>query len=144
MTTSTIQEAVRMIDADHAKIDREIDGLHAWSAEVRELGIPRFGEMALRLEKIRDQLQTHFLMEEKTGCLTAAAAEKSDPQEASRLVNEHSELLTELNSLIERFRTCSWDDTCWGAACGDFEAFLGRLRAHERAENELVGSSRTR
>lgn len=136
LLTETRQELQRLM-ADHREIHRELDECLRWCAEVRELGVPQFGEMGLRLARVRILLQTHFAREERTvgfADLGGTPLERGGRQ----LLNEHRELLADLDALIERFRGGAAEEMCWGDAGRELQNFVQRWQAHECAETKLM------
>lgn len=138
MTPEESRAVLHQLEHEQQEITQAIREWRAWWNEIRNWGIPRFGEMASRLNAIRDQLQAHFERAERVGCLGAPAKRAQAQERARRLKAEHSGMLTELASLVDHFRNCPCDESCWGDARADFEAFLTRLDDYERRETELI------
>lgn len=122
---------------EQVEIYREIDDWRRWWTEVKEYGIPHFGEMGIRIAQIRDQLARHFRHEEQSDPF-AHLTDPKDRQTAQRLMAEHGRLLADLNSLIDLMETCGCDQMCWGDARLAFEQFLSQLEGHEQEENRLM------
>jgi len=98
--------------------------------------LPRMIE---ELETLCAELTHHFDEEESGGCLEEAVSrEPSLGPEATRLENEHPELLGKLNGLIEKLRAASRPDGSADNPEEDFQHFANQLRAHEAAENRVL------
>ena len=128
---------------EQESLRREITEWREWWKELSEMGKPHFGEMGMRLSKIRDTLSQHFQHEEQGQCFPEIIREDSSKvREVEQLTLEHGELLEELDRVIERVGSCGDDDLCWGDARDLCEAFLLRLEGHEDKENALIESCR--
>jgi hypothetical protein len=57
---------------------------------------------------------------------------------AEALRKQHQEFLDDLDEMTARLTASPVEYASWGEACCEFEEFLSRLQAHERAENEIV------
>jgi hypothetical protein len=138
-STLDLQQLRERLGCEQQGIHREVEAWRTWWKEIREWGVPNFGQMSQRLRNIRDHLDEHFQHEERNGCLAQAGKLGKDlARSAEHLVKEHAELLTELNSLIGRLESSGSEPLCWGDARRDFEAFLERLTHHEDAEDQLI------
>lgn len=105
-------------------------------------GEPSFAEVTRILRGLRDELEHHFAQEESGGCLDEAVSRCPKlSAEARRIEAEHAELLAEIDSLIAQAKT--QEPTAWNQVSLQraFDGLFQRLRAHEKAENELVGQA---
>lgn len=141
--STTTQEPVHpaLLDA-HTEVERQLDQFGRWKTELCELGQPRFGEMGMRLEEIRQLLAAHFAAEEEGGYL--APALRAAPQfthRAEHLQHQHQEFLRELDEMVVRLTSSPAQFPTWSDACREFDELLARLRDHEHAENEIVRSA---
>jgi hypothetical protein len=59
---------------EHQRLARRIAELRQWWWELDELGVRKFGEMAFRVQDLRDLLEEHFAEEELDGYLSSALA----------------------------------------------------------------------
>lgn len=124
---------------EQAAVHQQIQDWKQWWMELKEYGIPHFGEMSLRLKKIRDILAAHFRHEEDAECFPRIKRISSaDAIQIENLIQEHTTLLNELDGLVEKLADCGCDDLCWGEAGAMFEKYLERLDAHEERENQLI------
>ncbi len=140
MTSSTLdQKTATGFLQEHRDLMRTVTSLRQWSYELAELGIPKYEEMAWRVQEFRDRLDEHFVHEEQGGYLGAAlAAAPQCAQQADRLLAQHGEFLGCLDRFIERLKAVPPKFTHWQEARDEFDAFLARLRDHEAAENSIV------
>lgn len=127
------------LQQEWAAIHREITEWRCWWTEVREMGIPHFGEMALRIGQIREQLKQHFQHEEQTNPFVSLT-DPCDQATARSLLQEHQTLLEDLDAFIKQLEECGCDEMCWGDARLAFEQFLSRLSAHEDQEHRLISA----
>lgn len=142
MSAST-QEAVHpaLLD-EHARVEHQLDEFGRWRADLCQLGQPRFGEMGVRLQQIRQLLADHFATEEEGGYLASALSVAPQfARRAEELQLQHREFLQQLDELIVRLTSSPAQFPTWSDACREFEAFLVSLREHEHAENEIVQSA---
>lgn len=96
-------------------------------------------EVLAHLTELRDELKTHFALEEDHGLIPGDSA--SDPQlesKADDLLKQHAGLLERLNSLTTSIPVTSEKPSAWSAAKGHFDDFRKALDRHERAEIELL------
>ena len=122
-------------------LDSYVDTVRDWMNDVSKLGIPRFGETANRLQRLRERLKTHFEREDTIGGqlqdlysgnsaeLTAAC------RQAQR---DHSLLITRLDSLISRLDEVDPPFASWEAAMEQFEMFIVALEQHEDQELDSI------
>lgn len=142
MTTSTHdQEHPALLD-EHTLVESRLDDFGRWRAELCQLGQPRFGEMGMRIQQIRNLLADHFAAEEEDGYLSAAL--RVAPQftaRAEQLQRQHQEFLQQLDDHIRRLTATPAQFASWSDACRDCDRLLSRMREHEQAENEIVRSA---
>ena len=94
------------------------------------------------LRKLRTELSIHFDEEESGGCLEEAVIH--DPAlapDANRVMDEHSQLLAEVDRMIERLGALQGSADSLEELKAGFRNFVKRLRAHKRAENRILQSS---
>jgi len=139
MSQQNTQADAARLKSEHASLDREIADWRTWWRELNEMGQPHFGEMGDRLAHFRAHLAAHFAHEESQRGLSLVA--ELPPESVKRLAqlrDEHGSLMEELDRLIMRLQGCEPEVECWGGAHQEFEAFLGRLDAHENAEEAVL------
>ena len=78
-----VSQLVQKWRSEDRVVTTKIDELRQWMREVRQLGIPHFGETATRLRQIRDQLVQHFQREEAMTSEVANIYPKSSPEVAA-------------------------------------------------------------
>jgi hypothetical protein len=123
----------------HRDLMHEIADLQRWWKELYELGIPKYAEMAMRLNSLRNELRAHFENEEAGGYLAAAlAAAPEFAREAKELQAQHPQLLSALDQFIAQLQNNHPSVRTWDEARQRLEDFLLRLRDHEAAENTIV------
>jgi hypothetical protein len=124
---------------EHQELARRIAELRKWWTELDELGIRKFGEMAFRVQELRDLLAEHFTEEERGGYLSSAltAAPQFAPQ-AATLCAQHPQFLERLDHLIGRLRDSEPTSTYWRASRSEVEQVIADLRQHEQRENAIV------
>jgi hypothetical protein len=94
------------------------------------------------LETLRAELAHHFEEEESGACLEEAVVHRpSLSHEATRLEQEHPELLREADRLIEELRAKSQSGESADNVKQKFRVFAEQLHAHEAAENRILEES---
>ena len=113
--------------------------LQKWWTELDELGIRKFGEMAFRVQELRDLLAEHFADEERGGYLgSALAVAPQFASQAATLCTEHAQFLERLDHLVARLRYSEATSNYWRASCLEIEQVIADLRRHEQRENAIV------
>jgi hypothetical protein len=124
---------------EHQNLTRRIAELRKWWSELDALGARKFGEMAFRVQELRDLLAEHFQEEERDGYLgSALAVAPQFTAQASELCQQHPQFLDRLDNLIMRVRDSEPPSDYWRTARDELEQFLADLRRHERSENAIV------
>jgi hypothetical protein len=109
--------SLRAFLEEHQKLTRRIAELRRWWSELDELGIRKFGEMASRVQELRDLLAAHFAEEESGGYLSSAlAAAPEFTAQAAALGGEHAQFLERLDHLIARLRDSEETSHFWRTA----------------------------
>jgi hypothetical protein len=91
------------------------------------------------LNKLRADLAQHFRQEEVGGCLDEAVAHQPRfSHEVAGLIGQHSDLLGQLDRLIQGLSSFSHEDVSWSDRDVEFRHFADTLRAHEAAENRIM------
>lgn len=135
MTGHRAQADAGSLTTEHSSLNREIADWREWWAELKEMGLPNFGEMGARLARFREHLAAHFEHEENEKSL--ALVEQLPHETLDRLAqlrDEHAGLLADLDHIVERLQACDPQFEGWSDARSEFDAFLTRLKAHENAE----------
>jgi hypothetical protein len=123
----------------HQSLSRRIAELRKWWSELDALGARKFGEMAFRMQELRDLLKEHFEEEERDGYLASALAVAPHfSVQAAELCRQHPHFLDRLDNQIARVRDSEPSSDYWRAARDELEQFLSDLRRHERSENAIV------
>lgn len=132
-------DALHTFLKEHQKLTRRIAELRKWWSELDALGTRKFGEMAFRIEELRDFLAEHFEEEERDGYL-ASVLELAPhlTAQASVLCRQHRLFLSRLDDLIARVRCPEPPATLWRSARDEIAQFVSDLRQHEQAENAIV------
>jgi iron-sulfur cluster repair protein YtfE (RIC family) len=124
---------------EHQDLTHRIAELRKWWSELDALGTRKFGEMAFRMQELRDLLAEHFQEEERDGYLASALAVA--PQFAAQAVDlckQHQQFLDQLDKMIARVRDSEPASDYWRTVRDDLDQFLADLRRHERSENAIV------
>jgi hypothetical protein len=124
---------------EHQEVGRRLAELRQWWSELDALGMRKFGEMAFRVQEVRDLLAEHFAEEERGGYLSAAltrAPEFSRPAETLR--EQHAQFLERFDHLVARLRESEPSSQYWRASRDEIERLVADLRQHEQSENAIV------
>jgi hypothetical protein len=126
----------------HSALHREIDDMKAWCHEAEEIGQPRFGQLGIRLQALRDHVAGHFAAEERGGYMSPVVS--ADPRfavPAEELLAEHARILTRFDEVAAKLAQTPAGYTCWSEGQHDICSVLADLERHEHAENELWQSA---
>lgn len=126
--------------AEHRRLHKLLRQMRA--AIVRSVQIdsdPSFDELLQILARLRDELEQHFAQEAAGGCLEEAVSRcpRLAP-EAQRIEAEHPQILTDLDRLINEAQTLQPTAQNQVAIQREFDSLYQRLRAHEKAENNVL------
>jgi hypothetical protein len=133
-------ELQQLVD-EHKHLQTLIDEQRAWWQEVREIGIPRFGEMASRLSVLRHRLSEHFSHEESAEHdFIKAALLVFSREEAAKLAEDHSNLLQRLDKIISKANACGGYE-CWGEVGLEFSELIHAIDEHEGEELQRLGET---
>ncbi len=124
---------------EHQHLTHRIAELRKWWLELDAIGTRKFGEMAFRVQELRDLLAAHFEEEERGGYLASALAVA--PQlsaQAAELCCQHPQFLDRLDKMIARVRDAEPSSDYWRTVRNELEQLLVDLRRHERSENTIV------
>ena len=122
-------------------LDSYVDSVRDWMNDVSKLGIPRFGETANRLQRLRERLNAHFEREDKIGGQLQDLYEGDSAELTAacrQAQRDHSSLLDQLDSLIARLDEVDPPFPSWEAAMGQFELFIVALEQHEDHELDSI------
>ncbi len=123
------------------ELESYIDSVRDWMNDVSELGLPRFGETANRLQRLRERLETHFERENRIGDqLQQLYSQKSVELDAARRQwqREHDLLIVRLDELISQLDEVDPPFPSWEAAMEQFEVFIVALEQHEDHELDSI------
>ena len=139
MERTTIQHDLSRMSQEHQLLAEVIADVRSWIREVCELGMPHFGELGDRLRPLHEQLARHFRHEEELGYLSDALARAPHlTGEANILLQQHGQLLRELNELILRLHETEPPFDSWQQACSELDAMLAELDRHEGREKAIL------
>jgi hypothetical protein len=131
--------SLRAFLEEHQKLTRRIADLRRWWSELDDLGLRKFGEMASRVQELRDLLAEHFAEEESGGYLSSALAVAPQFEaQAAALGEQHAQFLQRLDHLIGRLQDSETTSNYWRASRAEVEQIIVDLRQHEHHENALV------
>ena len=124
---------------EHQKLTRRIAELRKWWSELDALGARKFGEMAFRVQDLRDLLAEPFEGEERDGYLASVLAVAPHLSvQAADLCRQHPQFLDRLDNVIARVRDSEPSSNYWRTARDELEQFLADLHRHEQSENAIV------
>ena len=137
---SECRHYVDHILAEHQRLHRMLRQMRAAIvSSVQPGATPTFEEVARILGRLRDELQLHFTEEEAGGCLDEAVSRcPSLAAELKRIEAEHPMLLGEITRLIGQANHLEPTVQNKVAMQKAFDRLYLQLRAHEKAENQLL------
>ena len=95
--------------------------------------------LSTAIEELRAELEKHFAEEDSGGVLEEAVARVPRlGAEETRLQNEHPQLLAELDEIRAEILSAADRGTVSAPAKQQFERFVGKIHAHEAAENRIL------
>ena len=109
-----------------------------WMKEVEQLGIPHFGEMADRLQPLRDRLVLHFDREDQM--ISELAVALPDPSAEFDLLrssadHDHHLILSRLDDFSARLAEVDPPFKSWQTAMHEFMTLVDQLEQHESTES---------
>ena len=123
---------------EHENLQGMIEADRAWWQEIREIGIPRFWEMASRLAVLRSRLSEHFSHEESVEHNAVKdALGVTSPDKIKAMADEHSDILQRLDQIISR-ANASGGYECWGEIGLEFSDLIHAIYEHESEEFQLL------
>jgi hypothetical protein len=124
---------------EHQNLTRRIAELRKWWSELDALGVRKFGEMAFRMQELRDLLADHFEKEERGGYpVSALAVAPQLSAQAADLCRQHPQFLDRLDTMIARVRDSEPSSDYWRTGRDELEQLLADLHSHEGSENTIV------
>ncbi len=136
-TVELRQSATRLL-AEHQILMRGLGCHQEWIHQLSEIGMPRFGELACRLEGFRRELAQHFQNEEQYGERLHFPGSAESVEAAAHGVHQHQQFLERLSLLIQRLCRGMEEFRGWNAAVGEVGALMGEICEHERREMEIL------
>ena len=132
---------VTHMKAEHDRLSacvKKIEEL--WPSEYQKRRSPKsLTHLLDGLQKLRAEMVRHFEEEESGGCVEeAVAAQPSLGREATRLEQEHPELLEQLDALIEKLETQNEPGKPTEGLRHFFHGFARKLNAHEVIEERIL------
>jgi len=115
----------------------QLDQLRDWMMQVSQLGIPRFGETAGRLRRLKTCLVSHFGREELLCNQLAELYGHPSPEiEAIRRQadRDHQQLLQRIDRLIEELSAVDPGFRSWRDAMDQVDWFMDSFEEHEQQE----------
>ncbi|MFM7055930.1 MAG: hypothetical protein ACKO2P_03300 [Planctomycetota bacterium] len=131
------QLAERLL-SDHQLLMRGLGCHQEWIHQLSEIGMPRFGELACRLEGFRAELARHFQNEEHYGERLQIHGQSESVEGAAGGDHQHQQLLEQLSLLIQRLRRGTEEFHGWNVAVGEVGALVSEICEHERREMEIL------
>lgn len=127
--------------AEHGELFQQLSRLRAAMDDEAPPGCQRLREILAAIRGLRGRLAGHFRQEEEGGLLEESVARIPRlAADAALVLAEHPRLLADLDAITARFGAAD-DAPCadaWRGARAAFAAFVERMQAHERAENDVV------
>ena len=128
-------------EGEDRELESCLDQLRDWMHEVSLLGIPRFGEMATRLQPVREQLIQHFHSENELVDELAELYPAGSPEIAAirrQADRDHEALLSRLDGLTARMNELEPSFDSWQDCMEQIELWVGALEQHEDQESDCV------
>ena len=136
--TFELRQSAERLLADHQILMRGLGCHQEWIHQLSEIGMPRFGELACRLEGFRGELARHFQNEEHYGERLQMHGEAESAEDAAHGSELHQQLLERLSLLIQRLGKGTEEFRGWNVAVGEVGALVGEICEHERREMEIL------
>jgi hypothetical protein len=141
MSTPQTSAELHKLIQEHENLQAMIEADRAWWNEVRQIGIPRFWEMASRLGTLRQRLSEHFAKEESAEHeAVKAALQLVSPEDMRALADEHGSFLQRLDEMISK-ANASGGYECWGEIGLEFSELIHAIDEHEREELRLLAET---
>jgi hypothetical protein len=120
---------------EHHDLSRSIRDITLWLGQVSQRGIPRFGELASRLDLMRQRMKQHFDREE---ALSDDLQQASDCLEVKttrrRAINDHQHLTQRIDDLIAKLSELEPPFDSFQQAIDQVGLFVDAFEQHEEQE----------
>ena len=123
------------------ELDQRFESIRDWMIEVGQLGIPRFGETATRLQPLVESLAILFENENTIANQLAKAYPQSLRAISAvkrQCFRDHDQLKRRLDDLISRLQEIEPPFASWNLAYDEVSLFIEALHQHEDQESESL------
>lgn len=141
MVIEILQAYVSSIRADHRHQGRLVHNLRCALENAARLKWSKasIAQIVDCVAILRDHLATHFAREEEGGYLEEALVHSPGFQsEANHLMDEHPQLLTRFDVLLEMAKAKADEPARWLAMAKEVNEAINQLLRHELDENKLL------
>jgi hypothetical protein len=126
----------------HERLAYEIGDLRRWCEAESTKEYPNYGEMCLRVMKLRHRLMDHLDAEERRGCFWAAVSAEPELQgQVAELLAQHRYFRQALDDLGRKLAQGKAVYRELREAYDELETVLAELQQHERAETAILESA---
>ena len=136
--TFELRQSAERLLADHQILMRGLGCHQEWIHQLSEIGMPRFGELACRLEGFRGELAQHFQNEEQYGERLHFPGSAGSVEAAAHGVHQHQQFLERLSLLFQRLGRGLVEFRGWNAAVEEVGALVKEICEHEQHEMEIL------
>ncbi|TWT80997.1 hypothetical protein CA13_24440 [Planctomycetes bacterium CA13] len=141
LDTTDIRSLFSKWKVEHRDLNDQVDRFRDWADAVAQSGVPKFGEAARQLSRLRERLLYHFAREKEMGHQLAEAYPEGSnevAQSCKKAEQDHNQLMKELEGLIDRLSQLDPPFDSWEAAISEVGLFAQRLDEHEAYECEHI------
>lgn len=136
---ASTHEHIQLLLDEHEEILTHIKELGDWTEQLKEKGLPKFGELGTRVKCFRDLLAKHFKDEEREGYFKPIFGESPG---CCIMVpdfhKKHAESLCNIDNFIAKLKESEHPFQSWDEALKQFDILLTELREHENQEITMV------
>ncbi len=132
------KEKLDILIVEHGEIVDKIKEIIDWWSQLEEKGLPKYGEMAMYVNELRDLLATHYSEEENEYFVLIKKEFPEIDLEIRKMEIEHEKLLLKLDQFIAKLNLPGSGFQSWNEVMTDFQEFLKPFNEHEILETRII------
>lgn len=131
----SLEALLRQWNDEHNDLAKSIRDTTLWLGQVSQRGIPRFGELAARLNSMRQRMKQHFEREESIGDDLQRASDCVEVKTTrQRAISDHQHLTQRVDNLIAKLSELDPRFASFQQAIDQVGLFVDAFEQHEEQE----------